>query len=134
MPPGLRLAACIAILVVMAGCGGESGPSTPGCEGISTSAAKPVVTEVDDGRCFNLAVGGTAELRLSAKYRWSAPQLSGDAVELIPISFLRDPGYSAWEIRAMRSGTSTISASGACVAAACDKPTLALSVTITMSS
>src|SRR5713101_2503470 len=116
MSPGLRLAVCIAILVVMAGCGGESGSSTSSCQGISASGTKPVVTEVDGGRCVKLAVGGSAELRLTENYRWSAPQLSGDAVELIPIAFLRDPGYSAWEIRGMRSGTSAISASGACVA------------------
>jgi predicted secreted protein len=128
--PGLRPVGCIGIFVALASCAGESGASTSECHGISTFATKPVVTEIDGGHCLKLEVGRTAELRLTGTYRWSKPQFSGDAVELIPIAFLRDPGYSAWEVRAIRSGTSAISASGTCVAADCAKLTLALSVTI----
>jgi predicted secreted protein len=133
MSPGLRLAACIGIVVMVTGCAGESGPSTSDCQGTSTLGTKPVVTESDGGRCLKLPVGQTAELRLAGNYRWSTPQSSGDAVELIPIAFLRDPGYSAWEVRAMRSGTSAISASGTCLPADCAKPSLAFSLTIVVS-
>jgi hypothetical protein len=103
----LRLAASIVSFVVVAGCAGQSGTSTSDCHGTSTSATKQVVTEVD-----------------------GAPQSSGNAVELIPIAFLRAPGYSAWEVRALRPGTSAISVSGTCAAAGCAKPTLAFSLTI----
>jgi predicted secreted protein len=133
MPPALRLAACIGIFVAVASCAGESGASPSECQGISTLATKPVVTEVDGARCLKLVLGQTVELRLAGNYRWSPPQSSGDAVELIPIAFLRDSGYSAWEVRAMRSGTSAISASGTCLPADCAKPTLAFTVTIVVS-
>lgn len=133
MSSGLRLAAGIGLLVAMAGCAGERGASTSDCQRTSAFATKSVVTEIDAGRCLKLVVGRTAELRLRGDYRWTAPQSSGDAVELIPVAFLRDPGYSAWEVRAMRSGTSAISASGTCVAPVCPKSTLAFSVTINVS-
>ncbi|HXN05020.1 MAG TPA: hypothetical protein VN895_09335 [Candidatus Acidoferrum sp.] len=129
-PPGLRLSACIGIFIAVASCAGQSGASTSECQGIATLAMKPVVTEIDGGRCLKLVVGRTAELRLTGTYRWNTPQFSGNAVEVIPIAFLRDPGYSAWEVRAMRSGTLAISASGTCVATDCATPTLAFSVTI----
>jgi predicted secreted protein len=128
--PALRLAASISIFVVVAGCAGQSGTSTSDCHETSTSATKQVVTEVDGGRCLTLVIGHTAELRLMGAYRWSAPQSSGNAVELIPIAFLRAPGYSAWEVRALRPGTSAISAYGTCVAAGCAKRNLAFSLTI----
>jgi len=78
-------------------------------------------------------MGQTAELRLTGTYRWSTAQASGEAVELVPIAFLRDPGYSAWEVRAVRPGTSAIYASGTCAVAGCAKPTLAFKLTITVS-
>ena len=126
----LRLAASIGIFVAVAGCAGQSRTSTSDCHGTPTSATKQVVTEVDGGGCLTLVMGQMAELRLAGAYRWSAPQSSGNAVELIPIAFLRDPGYSAWEVRAMRPGTSAISATGTCAAAGCAKPTLAFNLTI----
>jgi predicted secreted protein len=131
---GLRLATFVAILVVMTDCGGVSGPSTASCQGASQSGTIPVITEVDSGRCFKLAVDRTGELRLTDKYQWSEPQVSGDTVTLVRVNALVDPGYSAWEIRARRSGTATISASGVCAAANCTKPTVAFSVTIVVSS
>jgi len=127
-----RLAASIGICVVVAGCAGQSGPSTSDCHVTSTSATRQVVTEIDSGRCLTLVMGQTAELRLAGGYRWSAPQVSGNAGELIPIAFLRDPGYSAWEVRSVRLGTSAISASGTCAVAGCAKPTLAFTLTITV--
>jgi predicted secreted protein len=131
---GVRLAACISIFLLVTGCTGASGSSTSDCRGTSTSATKPVLTEIDSGRCLKLVVGQTAELRLAGNYSWSMPEPSGDAVELIPLTFFRDPGYAAWEVRAVRSGTSAISASGSCLATDCAKPTSAFSVTIAVSS
>ena len=127
---GIGFATSLAILVVMAGCGGVSGPSTASCQGPSQSGTITVITEVDSGRCFNLAVDRTGELRLTEQYQWSEPKLSGDAVQLILMNALVDPGYSAWEIRARRSGTTTISASGVCAVANCTKPTLALNTIV----
>jgi hypothetical protein len=131
---GLCLATFVAILVVMTGCSGASGPPTASCQGASPSGPKRVISEVDSGHCFNLALDRTAELRLTETSRWSEPTLSGDAIELIRVNALVDPGYSAWEVRGIRSGTSTISASGACVATNCTQPTIVFSVTIVLSS
>jgi predicted secreted protein len=85
-------------------------------------------------------MGRTAELRLSGTYRWTTPRTSGNSVELVPIAFasdprsgLRDPGYAAWEIRAMRPGTATIAATGACLIANCSTSTVAFSFTVTVS-
>ena len=125
-----RLAASIGIFVVVAGCAGQSGTSTSDCHVTTMSATKQVVTEIDSGRCLRLVMGQTAELRLKGTYRWSTAQASGEAVELVPIEFLRDPGYSAWEVRAVRPGTSAISTSGTCAVTGCAKPTLAFKLTI----
>jgi predicted secreted protein len=135
----LRVLVTAAVCLVMAGCGQNAVPVTA-CQTERIGGARPLLTEIDNGRCLALTMGGTAELRLSGTYRWSTPRTWGKSVELVPIAFasdprsgIRDPGYAAWEIRAMQPGTATIAATGACVVANCSTATLAVSLTIAVS-
>ena len=127
----LPVAASIAVLIAVAACGSGSGRAWSDCKPFSTSAIELVITETDSGRCFSARPGSTAQLRLP--YGWSAPRSSGAAIQLIPIEYFRDPGYSAWVVRAVKSGSSTISASRPCTGADCAKAEMTFEVTIAVS-
>jgi hypothetical protein len=128
---GLHVAAALAIVVTVAGCGAGSALTSSDCRAFSTSGNELLITEVDTARCFSAQPGSTAQLRLS--YGWSEPKSSGGAIQLTPIEYFRDPGFSAWVVRALKSGTSTISASRLCPASDCPQGTLTFKVTIAVS-
>lgn len=136
MRPYRPLAAGLAALVVLAGCAESVRPAS--CHQASTGGTRLVVTEVDSGGCLGLPVGQTAQLHLDeTSYGWSTPIASGHIIQLIPIAFaidprsgIRDPGYLAWEIRAVRTGTATITASGRCITASCPTRTQRFSLIV----
>ncbi|HEX6701317.1 MAG TPA: hypothetical protein VF101_11350 [Gaiellaceae bacterium] len=67
----------------------------------------------DSGKTFTIDRGRTARLRLShATWRWSEPKVSSRAVRLVRVTFIRDPGYDEWVIRARLRGRALVSAAG----------------------
>jgi hypothetical protein len=104
------------VLPVLAACGG--GGDEPVAEQTASGPEAPVpeagaaITATDSGREFALAPGGETSLRLSSEYLWSEPVVEGDAIELSPVDYLQDPGFTEWLVRGLRPGTATISSLG----------------------
>jgi hypothetical protein len=71
-----------------------------------------IITERDSGRTFTLLPQRHASLRLSSSERWSPPRVRGKAIELVAVSYFRDPGFSEWTIRILGVGRATITSSG----------------------
>jgi hypothetical protein len=72
-----------------------------------------IVTVEDDGAHLRFDLSSSAELRLDGEVLWGEPTVTGEAIELAPIDFFRDPGYQAWEILFQRTGMATILATTA---------------------
>jgi hypothetical protein len=72
-----------------------------------------VITQADTGRAFTLPSGAVAELRLNAKFRWSAPKATPAIVAVVPEPVPTDAGYSAWKITTTGHGTAVIESTGA---------------------
>jgi predicted secreted protein len=88
----------------------------------ASAAAERVITERDSGKTFTVRRGGGLTLRLSSRYRWVEPKISGRAIRLTPVSYFTDPGFQEWEIDAVRRGRARITTTGDdqnCDAAAC---------------
>ena len=81
-------------------------PSPP-----AASRAPSVITQADNGRTFTLPVGGSAQLQL-ASLTWSTPAVEGNAVQVTPVTFIRDPGYQAWTISGVTPGVATLRSNG----------------------
>ena len=96
------------IVLALAACGGDGEPGT-GDEAVPPPDA---IDAADSGRTFTLAQGAETSLRLSSEYSWEEPGLSGDAVELSPVDYLQDPGFTEWLVRGVRPGTAVISSEG----------------------
>ena len=89
---------------------------------VSAAAARPAatpppfvkapITLAQSGKTFRLAKGRTATLRLSGSWTWTEPTTSTGAVELTPVEFFVDPGYSEWQVDARARGTVTIRSVG----------------------
>jgi hypothetical protein len=96
-----------------------------------------VINAADSGWTFELLLAASAEtsLRLSSEYSWEEPAVSGDAVELSPVDYLQDPGFSEWLVRAVRPGSATISSAGTPACAGqhgCPDEPISFRVTITV--
>lgn len=110
----------LALLPTFAACGGGDGASPAGETAASTRAqAEPpprqppqVITEADTGATFSLPTGGETSMRLSSEYVWSEPAVDGGAVQLVPVDYLQDPGFSEWVVQGVAPGTATIVATG----------------------
>ena len=59
-----------------------------------------LITPAQSGKTFRLAKGGTATLRLSSRWAWTEPRVSSRAIDLTPVAFFVDPGYSEWVVKA----------------------------------
>ena len=80
---------------------------------VSTGAAlasTSPITAKDTGKTFTVARGGTLTLRLPETPRWLNPRVSGTAIRLTQVNFIRDPGYRQWSVAARARGTATITA------------------------
>lgn len=112
---------CLAALALFTGCGGgrarppAKGTHDPGGTG-ATGAGAPTpaqgraLTGADDGFVGRLTVGQTARLLLPLPEGGPEPTAQGDSVLLIRISNVTGTGHREWELRAVREGTTRISA------------------------
>ena len=108
------LALLVVALPLLAACGGDD--SSPGSTTGEDAAPPPetggAITAADTGETFTLLPGDETSLRLSSEYSWEEPEVDGEAVELSPVEYLQDPGFSEWVVRGTRPGTATISSLG----------------------
>jgi hypothetical protein len=83
------------------------------------------LTEADDGRTMTLQVGDEVSLRLSHGHAWDEPRVEGEGIELAPVNYLVDPGFTEWLISAISPDTSVVVATGtpACAEATDCPPT-----------
>ncbi|HEU5003865.1 MAG TPA: hypothetical protein VFW71_13975 [Actinomycetota bacterium] len=79
-----------------------------------TPVASPVsvIQQSDSGKTFTVKVGTSAQLQLPETMHWSPPQVDTPAVSVTPVTFLRDPGYLAWTVRAVAAGQARITSAG----------------------
>lgn len=96
------------VVLALVACGGGEDPVS----GDGASEAPESITADASGETFMLAPGAETSLRLSSEYVWDEPVVSGDAVELSPVAYLQDPGFSEWLVRAVGTGSATISSLG----------------------
>jgi hypothetical protein len=96
------------VVAALVACGGGEDPVA------DDGATEPpdAITAADSGETYTLVRGAETSLRLSGEYEWDEPAVSGDAVELSPVDYLQDPGFSEWLVRAVRPGSATISSAG----------------------
>jgi len=97
---------------------------------VSAAVSPPTITQRSTGKTFRLAKGGSATLRLSNRWRWSTPRVSTKAVELVPVEYLIDPGFSEWMVEAHARGRATIRSLGRPNCTGCDLATRHFQVTI----
>jgi hypothetical protein len=83
----------------------------------ASGATRLLITPSQSGKTFHLAKGRTASLRLPGRWNWTAPTVSSKAIELTPVAFFRDPGYSEWTVTARGKGRAVVRSTGspACV-------------------
>lgn len=94
---------------------GSSAPASPAPPRTSEpgpSASTSILTEGDSGRTVTVGRGGTVQLRLSGRWRWEAPSVDGDSIVLVRLDYESDPGFRAWEVRAVHPGDAVIQANG----------------------
>jgi len=72
------------------------------------ASTNPSITTRDNGKTFTVRRGGTLTLRLPERPRWLNPRVSGTAIRLTQVTFVRDPGYREWSVAAHARGTATI--------------------------
>jgi hypothetical protein len=56
------------------------------------------ITQARSGETFHIAIPGALTLRLSERWRWTEPRLTGSAVALTPVEYFRDPGFREWRV------------------------------------
>ena len=78
----------------------------------ASAVTRTVITERDSGKTFRVRHGGALTLRLSERYRWTGPRVQGTAIRLVPVNYIRDPGFREWTIRAKARGTARVTAVG----------------------
>ena len=70
------------------------------------------MTEDDDGRSVVLRTGAEAPLRLSSRWSWDGPRVTGEAVRLDPVDHLVDPGFVEWLVVALAPGSAEVAVDG----------------------
>jgi predicted secreted protein len=78
----------------------------------ASGVTRTVITQRDSGKTFRVRLEGALTLRLSERYRWTGPRVHGTAIRLIPVNYIRDPGFHEWTIRAKARGTARVTAVG----------------------
>ncbi|MFE6624918.1 hypothetical protein [Streptomyces sp. NPDC057740] len=78
----------------------------------SAPSAPAVLTQDDTGRTVTLALDDTTQLRLSGRWRETAPTVDGRAVVLVPVDYETDPGFRAWDVRAAEPGEAVLRTTG----------------------
>ncbi len=106
----MRISFGLALLVLALALGACGAAAGPGAQASPSPSPVQVVTEADSGQTISLAVGQTADLRLSNRYTWSAPQVSGGAVRVAGGAAAAD--YHEWTLTAVARGTATVTSGG----------------------
>jgi hypothetical protein len=126
VPVVLRVALLALALIPLAACADDDG-SSPAGEPVGTSEPAPapqqspqVITEADSGASYALPMGGETSLRLSSDWVWEEPVVDGDAVQLAPVNYIQDPGFTEWLVTAVAAGEATITSSGTAACAGQD--------------
>ncbi|MEU7037393.1 hypothetical protein ABZ958_27410 [Streptomyces sp. NPDC046237] len=83
-------------------------PTAEETTGAPVPEAPAALTQEDTGRTFTLRSGGTAQLRLSGRWREAAPSVDGAAIVLVPVEYETDPGFRAWDVRAVGPGEAVL--------------------------
>jgi len=83
-----------------------------GASAATPPPAPSVLTQAQSGKTFRVAKGRELTLRLSGRWAWDEPRPSGAGVDLTPVEYFVDPGYSEWKIATLRRGTFTIRSTG----------------------
>jgi hypothetical protein len=96
----------------------------------ASSSRLLVITQADSGKTFRLVAGSHAELHLSGKWVWSTPVVRGRAVDLVQISYFKDPGYSAWTVESKAPGVARIVSKGSPSCKPCSRSARRFAVTI----
>ena len=122
---GAAIGAALAVAGTAIACGDTSDVSpTPGAAAPIPSEAGPtptpmtspstmlIITERDSGSTISVTTQTQASLRLSNQYVWDPPQVTGAAIELDPVQYFANPGFSEWSIRITGTGEATIASSG----------------------
>ncbi len=85
--------------------------STVACLALAGAAAGAngsTLSARDSGKTFTLRRGHELTLRLTDSYSWSKPQVRGRSIGLIPVDYIRDPGFQEWTITTHALGTSRV--------------------------
>jgi len=101
--------------------------------GVSAAADMPITAKAS-GKVFRVEKGESLTLRLSHRWRWSEPDVSSAAVELTPVEYFVDPGFSEWTIDAHKVGRATIRAVGPPNCSTCPRLTRHFAVTIVVTA
>ncbi len=101
----------VLLSTALAGCGASSVPSNS-TSPIPSTIGSVVITARDSGETFKFSLATHASLRLSNLYVWQAPRISGTAIAFEPVQYIRDPGYTEWNIKVVAPGSAQISSSG----------------------
>jgi predicted secreted protein len=104
-----RLAWALAALGLVSGCGAAGGATGGGAR--PSPVPSTVVTEADNGHTVQLLAGGAALLRLSSRYTWSEPRVTGSAVRIAG-GARGGPDYEEWTISAVSAGQAKVGAAG----------------------
>jgi hypothetical protein len=81
--------------------------------GLADAAGPRVITQRDSGKEFAVQHGGEAKLRLSHRWRWTAPKVTGRGiVRLVQVDYFVDPGFDEWDVHVLRKGLATITSRG----------------------
>jgi hypothetical protein len=115
-----RTALAFLVIGCIGGCAlaAKEGPmssDTPSSTSNSRSSQEPsvtVLTEADSGRSVGMRVGDEVLLRLSHNLTWSDPTVEGNGVELAPVDYLVDPGFTEWRISATGPGIAVVTVAG----------------------
>ena len=74
--------------------------------------APALITQAQSGKTYRVVRGRELTLRLPGRWNWSQPRTGSVAVELTPVEYFVDPGYSEWRIATLRRGVATIRSVG----------------------
>jgi predicted secreted protein len=131
----MRPTLLLCLVVALSACGGgdpaepgvspdeqapTSEPEAQGGESTATSDEAPAgetpdgtLTEADDGATVEVAVGEQLSWQLtSAEYDWEQPVTDSDAVDVVPVDYLDDPGYQEWLLVGLTAGTAQVTVEG----------------------
>lgn len=88
--------------------GGETRPSTETTVTQADPPAAPAVLDETAGGAYALTGDQRVVIRLANSWVWNGPEVTGDAVEVVPVQYRVDPGYTEWEIRPIKSGVTSL--------------------------